>query len=58
MDPQQRLMLELSWEALEDARIVPGRLTGGRTGVFVGVMGNDYATLGHRAASAPWAATR
>ncbi|MFD4695629.1 type I polyketide synthase, partial [Streptomyces sp. NPDC058463] len=49
MDPQQRLMLELSWEALEDARIVPQRLTGGRTGVFVGVMGNDYATLSHRA---------
>jgi acyl transferase domain-containing protein len=49
MDPQQRLMLELSWEALEDARIVPRRLTGGRTGVFVGVMNDDYATLSHRA---------
>ncbi|MDH2430801.1 type I polyketide synthase [Sphaerisporangium sp. TRM90804] len=48
MDPQQRLMLELSWEALEDARIVPAALAGGQVGVFVGVMGDDYALLQDR----------
>ncbi|WP_303392126.1 type I polyketide synthase [Kitasatospora sp. NA04385] len=45
MDPQQRLMLELAWEALEDARIVPDTLAGGPTGVFVGSMWEDYTSL-------------
>ncbi len=45
MDPQQRLVLELAWEALEDARVVPGTLAGGRTGVFIGSTWDDYTSL-------------
>ncbi|WP_246198376.1 type I polyketide synthase [Actinomadura syzygii] len=45
MDPQQRLMLELAWEALEDAAIVPGDLAGSATGVFAGAIGDDYSVL-------------
>ncbi|WP_143678482.1 type I polyketide synthase, partial [Streptomyces rhizosphaericus] len=45
MDPQQRLMLELGWETLEDAGLTPARLAQGRTGVFVGAINDDYATL-------------
>src|SRR2546430_121725 len=47
MDPRQRLALELSWAALEDAGIVPARLTYRSVGVFVGATGDDYATLAH-----------
>ena len=42
MDPQQRLTLELSWEAVERAGIDPTSLRGSRTGVFAGVMYHDY----------------
>ncbi|MET0402119.1 MAG: polyketide synthase, partial [Cystobacter sp.] len=43
MDPQQRLMLEVAWEALEDAGLPPGSLKGSRTGVFMGSIWHDYA---------------
>ena len=47
LDPQQRLMLETSWHALEDAGIDPERLKSSRTGIYAGIGHNDYreATL-------------
>ncbi|HEU4534226.1 MAG TPA: type I polyketide synthase, partial [Polyangiaceae bacterium] len=45
MDPQQRLMLELAWEAFEDAGVPPRSLRETATGVFVGVVWTDYASL-------------
>ena len=42
MDPQQRMMLEISWEALERAGIDPLGLRGSATGVFAGVIHAGY----------------
>ena len=48
-DPQQRLVLEVSWEALENAAISPKNLLGSQTGVFMGITNNDYARIVERA---------
>ncbi|PSR19686.1 hypothetical protein C8255_01005 [filamentous cyanobacterium CCP3] len=42
IDPQQRLWLEIAWEALENAGIPPDSLGGSQTGVFVGLTNADY----------------
>ncbi|MGB0749261.1 MAG: beta-ketoacyl synthase N-terminal-like domain-containing protein, partial [Magnetospiraceae bacterium] len=44
MDPQQRLMLELVWEALEDGHIRPSEIAGRNVGVYVGVSAADFAS--------------
>jgi hypothetical protein len=45
IDPQQRLALELGWEAFEDAGVVPGDLRSDQLGVFVGAARDDYSVL-------------
>jgi amino acid adenylation domain-containing protein len=59
MDPQQRLVLEVAWEALEAAGHAPHRLATSHTGVWLGLSTNDYALLRleHHSAPDPYAAT-
>jgi acyl transferase domain-containing protein/NAD(P)-dependent dehydrogenase (short-subunit alcohol dehydrogenase family)/SAM-dependent methyltransferase/acyl carrier protein len=45
MDPQQRLMLEVAWEALEDAAQPPAAIAESASGVFLGMAGSDYFRL-------------
>ncbi|MDI3284216.1 type I polyketide synthase [Polyangium sp. 15x6] len=45
IDPQHRLLLEASWQALEDAGRRPGDLKDSKTGVFVGIGAGDYGLL-------------
>jgi phthiocerol/phenolphthiocerol synthesis type-I polyketide synthase C len=42
MDPQQRLVLEVAWEALENAGVAPQSIRGTQTSIFVGLTGYDY----------------
>ena len=45
LDPQQRMMLETSWQALEDAGMDPDRLKGSLTGVYTGISNDEYRML-------------
>ena len=42
INPQQRMLLETSWLALEDAGIGPGSLKGSRTGIYAGMGASEY----------------
>jgi acyl transferase domain-containing protein/NADPH:quinone reductase-like Zn-dependent oxidoreductase/thioesterase domain-containing protein/acyl carrier protein len=45
MDPQQRWLLEVAWESIEDSGTAPRELRGRDIGVFLGISGNDYGGL-------------
>jgi myxalamid-type polyketide synthase MxaB len=58
MDPQQRLILEVAWEALEDGGQIPERLARTKTGVFVGIGSHDYSVmLWHQPVNDPYSTT-
>jgi len=60
LDPAQRLLLEVSWEALERAAIDPSSLRGTATGVYVGLSTSDYGRRHFHAEGAeltPWSGT-
>lgn len=48
VDPQHRLVLEVAWEALENAGLPAADIAQTKTGVYVGVIGSDYALLQSR----------
>jgi len=46
MDPQQRLVLEVAWEALENAGMAPDRLRGVQGGIYLGLYNDNYGLIG------------
>ncbi len=52
MDPQQRLVLEVSWRALEHAGIAPTALNGHAAGVYLGLYNDNYGMIGRGAPDA------
>ncbi|MEO7730340.1 MAG: beta-ketoacyl synthase N-terminal-like domain-containing protein, partial [Kofleriaceae bacterium] len=55
LDPQHRLLLEVAWEALENAALPPDRLTGVHTGLYIGITAQDYRDWLTDAPDAYWA---
>jgi acyl transferase domain-containing protein len=45
IDPQHRMLLELAWEALEDAGLPPAKLRGAKIGVFIGISVSEYGLM-------------
>ncbi|XP_047424438.1 highly reducing polyketide synthase frbB [Mugil cephalus] len=52
MDPQQKLLLQCTYKALEDAGIAMESISGSRTGVYIGLMNRDYEMLRNNCPSA------
>lgn len=45
MDPQQRMLLEVAWETMENSGIPADQLAGSKTAVYVGIGGTDYSKV-------------
>lgn len=45
IDPQHRMLLELTWEAIEDSGLRPSSLRGARAGVFIGISHSEYGMM-------------
>jgi acyl transferase domain-containing protein len=48
IDPHQKILLEVAWESLENANIVPETLAGSQAGVFIGMSQSDHNRLIYR----------
>ncbi len=57
LDPQQRVLLEVAWAALEDAAIAPRGLRDGPVGTYVGIGQSDYGVRFSPERDEPWAGT-